>query len=257
MGGSLRHDGLTLGDDGDGTGALMSPAEDTPDRKTGEDIRTPVDRLSRTIAGRIARTIRMRGVRMGMRLDDAILAKSRQLAEVALEGTSGSDGTTPAEQGADTEDIAILAEACSAIVCDLPTANIMELLLPDPHLGPLEQALSTIAEVASRYEEGREAPLGTWRPVERVVVDLPRSGDSSAEDGTTCQQRIRQAVDRAIAHWDALSPHGRALARVDRTGIRKGLILALGFEEFLAAQERMGRILGPRQPYVPSAFEGT
>lgn len=186
---------------------------------------TPVDRLSEAIATRIADTVLMRGVPDSERLRRAIRRKAKQIAEAALAGTPlafDEDG-----------DIADAAEACSSVLCDLPTANIMEILLPDPHLAPLNEALAAIGSAAG------DGDLGTWEPT-RI--------DAGMADAAG-RQKVLDAVTHAAGHWDALSPHGRALAKVDRDAVRRGLISSLGFEGFLDAERRLGGVLAPRQPY--------
>ena len=187
---------------------------------------TPVDRLSDSIAARIADAVLMRGVPDSERLRRAIRRKARQIAEAALAGM-------PPVPDADDGDIADAAEACSSVLCDLPTANIMEILLPDPHLAPLNEALAAIGSAAG------DGDLGTWGPT-RI--------DAGMADAAG-RQKVLDAVTHAAGHWDALSPHGRALAKVDRDAVRRGLISSLGFEGFLDAERRLGGVLAPRQPY--------
>lgn len=205
-------------DDGDATQARAEP-----------DV--PIDRLAEAIRERVARTLWLRGIRGDERLAPATRELAKSLAEAAASDVAG---------GIDADDIDGTADTCAAIVCDLPTANIMEILLPDPHLEPLGEALREIASLA----DGKEG-LGVWRP-------LPLTGEemgSGTHEEAERRRAALDAADRAMRHWDALSPHGRALAKVDRDAVRRGLISSLGFEGFLDAERRLGGVLAPRQPY--------
>lgn len=205
------------------------PREENAARPAAEgdaDLPTTVDRLAEAIAGRIAESVLMRGVPDSERLRQAVRRKARQVAEVAL-------ADAPPAHPIDDGEIAEVARACASILCDLPTANLMEVLLPDPHLAPLNEALAAIGSAA---EDG---DLGTWSP-------------RHIDAGTPCtagRQAVLDAITHAAGHWDALSPHGRVLAKVDRDAVRRGLISSLGFEGFLDAERRLGGVLAPRQPY--------
>lgn len=185
---------------------------------------TPIEALAEVTARRISHVLRMRGTNADHALRQAVAREARELAEAMLAGTG--EAWLPAWP---PDDLDALADACSSILCDLPPASVMGVLLPDPHLAPLEHDLQAICEV------GRGCDLR----------DVPPRGES---DGTLAQQVWRYAND-ATARWGMMSPHGKALARVDKVAIRKGLIVGLGFDGYLRAEQEMAGIFAPRVPY--------
>lgn len=189
---------------------------------------TPVARLTRAVAKRVTRSLYLRGIDADDSLGEAILREAGNIAEATLAGTD-----TGICLDADLTDT--LAGACSSILCDLPTANIMQMLLPDPHLTPLDADLRAIARAG---DEGAAT-----------------AGPYGGED-TELRQVVERHVNDATERWDAMSPHGRALVRIDKAGVRKGLMVGLGFDGYLVAERRMAGLFAPREPYPPTVATG-
>lgn len=97
-----------------------------------------VARLTSATCERITDTLRIRGADIDDTLRQAIGHKAREIAEATLDHAD------------DPDDINVLASACASILCDLPSANIMEILLPDPHLAPFERDIRAIAQARRR-----------------------------------------------------------------------------------------------------------
>ena len=178
-------------------------------------------RLAEATSERITNILVIRGAEIDDTLRQAIWRKSRELADIALRQTKTTDHDT----------ISAIADACASILCDLPAANIMEILLPDPHLAPFEQDIRAIAQASTATGVG---PYGGEDPELR--------------------QTIQRYANDATTHWDAMSPHGKVLAKMDKTAVRKGLMVGLGFDGYLRAEREMEGIFAPRKPYSLGAY---
>lgn len=222
--GIMRQEPVT--DLHDGTGAL------------GQGGANVARLLSHAIAERVSHAAYMRGVSVTSRLTEAISEKAASLAEIALMGADMEGDPT-------ASDITHLAMAYSALVTDLPTENMLDILMPDPNLGPFMDALSVLESAA-----GKEGTLGTWRPFEDVTVefgdgDVTEDAGGQPTDGMPTRRDVLQAVRQVASLWEALTPYGRRLAKVDKARVRRGLIASLGFEGYLEAERELRGMFSP------------